>query len=109
MQVLLLLSLYLGYTSNAHLRMHVRADLMPAPYLNSPHVRLGYTSQLISGLSGRRQIDPYASSDQRQTRVTLGTWTAGSHTLGTHDGRQEERIQRSSRMEQGEVIECEHV
>jgi len=108
-QVLLLLSLYLGYTSNAHLRMHVRADLMPAPYLNSPHVRLGYTSQLISGLSGRRQIDPYASSDQRQTRVTLGTWTAGSHTLGTHDGRQEERIQRSSRMEQGEVIECEHV
>lgn len=90
-QLLLLLRLYLGYTSNAHLQMRVAACLMPAPYLHSPHVRLGYTSQFnsrsrkVPGVhdaadtsDGTRRADACALSKLASTRVNLGRWTAGS-------------------------------
>ena len=76
--VLLWLKLYVGYTSNVRLQMDVGAGLMPAPYMKSLHVKLGLTSQLRHCSSHDRGGGHVSEVRQRHTRVTLGTWTAGS-------------------------------
>ncbi|PCE27311.1 type VI secretion protein [Paraburkholderia acidicola] len=66
-EVMALLRFYLGYEAQAHLEMHVRAELMPAQLLNSDQVSLGYTTQL-----------PQPGAQDRAnavTRVQLGVWT----------------------------------
>ena len=75
--VMALLRFYLGHEADAQLEMHVRRPLMPAPKLNAPDVRLGYTSQLPA---------PTPDADGppgRLTRVRLGTWR-GSMPPASH-------------------------
>lgn len=69
-EVMALLRFYLGYAAQAHLVMHVRRSLMPAPALNSDKVSLGYTTQL--GWSAPEETD---DPDDPITRVQLGIWS----------------------------------
>lgn len=68
-EVMALLRFYLGYEAHAHLEMHVRPALMPAPALNSDQVSLGYTTQL------RQPNEAQATNaSDAVTRVQLGNW-----------------------------------
>ena len=72
-EVTALLRFYLGYAAHAHLEMHVRPALMPAPALNSDQVSLGYTTQLRR----HSEADAPGASDA-VTRVQLGNWRGHS-------------------------------
>lgn len=71
-----LLRFYLGYAAHAHLEMHVRPTLMPAPGLRCDQVRLGFTTQLPAAACA--DGDASRLSTSRITRVRLGIWS-GSH------------------------------
>ncbi|AJG21864.1 Uncharacterized protein ImpH/VasB [Cupriavidus basilensis] len=77
-EVTALLRFYLGYEACAHLEMHVRPALMPAPALNSDQVSLGYTTQL-------RQSDEAEATGAGDavTRVQLGNWRGHSSAQPT--------------------------
>lgn len=66
-KLMALLSYYLGYEAQAQLEMHVRADLMPQPALNSRRVSLGYTTLL-------RENNQRANTPEVPICVQLGTW-----------------------------------
>lgn len=74
-EVMALLRFYLGYAAQAHLVMHVRRSLMPAPALNSDKVSLGYTTQL-----GQSAPPEAADPDDPVTRVQLGIWSGHDAT-----------------------------
>ncbi len=66
-KLMALLRYYLGYEAQAQLEMHVRADLMPKPTLNSRQASLGYTTLLPENTKT-------ANTPQAPIRVQLGTW-----------------------------------
>jgi type VI secretion system protein ImpH len=67
-EVMSLLRFYLGYESEAHLEMHVWADLMPAPLLSPEQAKLGFTTQLAAPTKSDTNTLAYV------TRVQLGRW-----------------------------------
>ena len=74
-EVLALLQFYLGYEAQAHLHMEVSSALMPKPVLQSPDVRLGYSSRL----SGSTLPD----QKNRLVRVQLGCYDGSQTTQST--------------------------
>jgi type VI secretion system protein ImpH len=71
-EIMALLRFYLGYEGEAHLEMHVRPELMPAPVLVSRQTSLGLTTQLTA------PIDDGRKPEARITRVFLGRWNGST-------------------------------
>lgn len=96
-EVMALLRFYLGYAAHAHLEMHVRRSLMPAPALNSDQASLGYTTQLRRS-AAMEDADP----GDAITRVQLGIWQGGGagspaqQEDGQANGRQRHTTERGS-------------
>lgn len=73
-EVMALLQFYLGYVVQAHLEMQVKAELMPAPALNSDQVRLGYTTRL------RNIAEASQATNGASVRVQLGIYDGNSNS-----------------------------
>ncbi|WP_183380130.1 MULTISPECIES: type VI secretion system baseplate subunit TssG [unclassified Herbaspirillum] len=83
-EVLVLLQFYLGYEVQAHLHMEVSSTWMPKPVLQSPDVRLGYSSRLADRTLKDQQdrivqvrLGSYDGSAATQSRPTTTTKVRG--------------------------------